>query len=168
MIAGMRERFAIEAEVEEHIDGFVLGHVRFWIGGRAVGNWEDSVDLLGCVRWLRDFRDNPRNRYEPGLWHLPAAELFHLLYDPVMSGMKSPPQLHVPDAYARFHVSHLGMSSTERFDMLLLKDEEGAERCLWREAATEEIHECYLENFEMESVAGEICEQIERTISGTR
>ncbi|MDP3279190.1 MAG: Imm42 family immunity protein [Deltaproteobacteria bacterium] len=168
MIAGNRERFAIEAEIEECIDGFTLGHLRFWICGRAVGDWEDSVDLLGCLRWLKDFRDHPRKRFEPGLWHLPAGEVFRRVYDPVMAGAKSASESCVPDAYARFHISHLGMSSFNRFDLLLLEDEHGAERCLWREAATEDLHECYLKSFEMESVAGEFCEQLEQIISVSR
>lgn len=161
MIAGIRERFAIEAEIEQRIDDFVLGHVRFWLCGRPVGDWCDSADLLGCLRWLRDFRDSLLDRYEPRLWHLSADEVFRLLYDPVMgAGNASAQTLEVPDAYERFHISHLGMSSFDNFDVLLLKDQHGAERCLWREAGSREIHECHLWRLEMESVAGEFIDML--------
>src|SRR6187200_916318 len=124
MIAGDPERFAIEAEVEERIDNFVLGHFRFWMCGRPVGDWRDSADLLGCLHWLKDFHDEPPNRYEPGLWDLPPGEVFRLLYDPVMAGSNAVPvhEAPVPNAYSRFHIAYLGMSSLDWFHVLLLTD----------------------------------------------
>jgi hypothetical protein len=61
------------------------------------------------------------------------------------------------DAFARFHISHIGMSSLEQFDILLLYDAHGGERCLWRQADATKIEECRLWRNEMESVAGEFC-----------
>lgn len=169
MIVGNRERFAIEAETEQQVEGWILGNFRFWLCGKPVGDWADSVDLRGCARWLRDFCENPRNRYEPGLFALSAEEIFRRVYDPVMAG--SADQAHpiqVDDAYTRFHISHLGMSSFERFDLLLLKDEHGAERCLWREAGSCEIMDCRLWRNEMETVATEFCERFEETLAASR
>jgi hypothetical protein len=165
MIEGNITRFAIEGEVAERIDSWVLGHIRFWICGNSVGEWSDSVDLLGCLRWLNDFASTPRSRYESGLFELPAREVFRRVYDPVMphSGAGRP---GVTDAFSRFHISHLGMSAFERFDLLLLTDEHGAERCLWRETGSEEIHECYLWRLEMERVAGQFCARFERELGG--
>jgi hypothetical protein len=166
MIAGFRERFAIEAEVEDRITSWVLGHIRFWICGRPVGNWVDSVDMLGCLRWLREFSDTQRDRYEPGLWNLPANEVFRLLFDSVMAVGDIRTGMQIRDAYSRFHISHLGMSSFERFDILLLHDEHGAERCLWRESGIDEIHDCRLWRREMELVAGEFCDRLEESVRG--
>lgn len=159
MIVGNRDRFAIEAQVESREDAFVLGHFCFWLENCCVGNWNDSTDLLGCLRWLRDFSSVPRDRYEPGLWNLPPAGVFAVIYDSVMRGSHWRSVGSVRDAYARFHISHLGMSSFDRFDLLLLKDRLGTERLLWRQAGIEAIHDCYLDPLEMETVAQEFCDR---------
>jgi hypothetical protein len=163
MITGRQERFAIEADLQEQLDGWVLGHFRFWLCGQPVGNWDDSADLRGCVRWLRDFATVTRDRYEPALAAAPAEEVFRCLYDPVMgAGSSSTPY---KDAFARFHISHIGMSSFEHFDILLLYDAHGGERCLWRVAGATKIEECRLWRNEMESVAKEFCDLFEREVS---
>lgn len=166
MIAGEAERFAIEAEIEERVEGWVLGHFRFWICGDPVGDWTDSVDLLGCLRWLKDFCDHPRNRYEAGLFELPPRQVFDRVFDPVMAGSKRHVGLpEVRDAYSRFHISHLGMSSLERFDILLLTDEHGAGRCLWRELDNGQIHDCRFRAGEMEAVVDAFCGRLEQAVA---
>jgi hypothetical protein len=163
MIAGSKERFAIEAEPLEANEAWVLGRFRFWIGNQPVGNWEDFADLRGCVRWLRDFATNPRDRYEPSLASAPAKEVFRALYEPTMSAGSS--QSRVRDAYARFFVSHLGMSSMEAVDILLLYDERGGERVIWRTGEASDVLECKLWRREMENVALDFCDQFEREIA---
>ena len=166
MIIGNQERFAIEADIEQQVDGWVLGRFRFWMCGRPVGSWDDSVDLKGCVRWLRDLHEGGRDRYEPGLYPLSPEEVFRRVFDPVMAGSADRAHpMRVEDAYGRFHISHLGMSSFDRIDLLLLKDEQGAERCLWREAGSGQIVECHLWRNEMERVAAEFCERFEREMA---
>jgi hypothetical protein len=163
MIAGRQERFAIEAEPQQQVDGWLLGRFRFWLCGRPVGDWDDWADLRGCVRWLRDFASVPRDRYEPSLAAAPPEKVFRYLYDPVMGdGTSSTP---FDDGFARFHISHIGMSSFEQFDMLLLHDAHGGERCLWRRAGTDAIEECRLWRSEMERVAKEFCDLFEKEIA---
>jgi len=161
MIAGRKERFAIEAEAEDRIDGWVLGRFRFWLCGRPVGDWDDSADLKGCVRWLRDFASIPRNRHEAALAAAPAETVFRCAYDPVMADGRSSTS-RVEDAFGRFHISHIGMSAFEQFDILLLYDEHGGERCLWRRAGSAAIEECRLWRNEMETVAKEFCDLFEK------
>ena len=120
------------------------------------------MDLLGCVHWWKDFTQNPRNRYEPGLYEAPSSEVFRRVYDPVMAGGSG--STPIKDAFSRFHISHLGMSALERFDLLLVTDKHGAERCLWREAKQGTIHECFLWRLEMEQVIGQACEQLEKEL----
>lgn len=93
-------------------------------------------------------------------------EVFRLVYDPVMAGGESGLE-QVRDAYSRFHISHLGMSSFERFDLLLLKDANGSERCLWRVAGMKDIFECRLWRNEMETAAAEFCAWFETQMDGT-
>lgn len=60
------------------------------------------------------------------------------------------------------------MSSLELYDVLLLKDANGGERCLWRKTGDDQaIRDSRLWRNEMESVAGEFCDQFERELSGT-
>lgn len=157
MIAGLKERFAIEAEVSSVTDGWILGRFRFWLCGEPVGNWEDSAALNACANWLSDFAAKPCNRYEPSLVGLSAQEAFQRGYDAAMQD--DVPKIE--NAYSRFFISQLGMSSFDRYDILLLKDAEGMERCLWR-CREDAICECCLNPNEMESVAAQFCEIFER------
>jgi hypothetical protein len=86
MIVGNTERFAIEARIDGVEAGWTLGRLRFWLCSLPVGNWDDVVDLKGCVGWLRDFYENPRNRFEPGLFGLSREGVFAQCYDPVVAG----------------------------------------------------------------------------------
>ena len=159
MIVGNAERFAIETEPMDRVSGWILGRFRFWLCGRPIGNWEDAADLKGCARWLEDFATVPRDRHEAGLEVLSAEEVFKAVYDPVMaSDIERANHLGgIRDAYSRFHISYLGMSSFEAFDVLLLFAADGSERCLWRDARNGEMGECRLAQGEMEKIAAEFC-----------
>jgi hypothetical protein len=157
MIVGKRDRFAIEAEPEQIEDGWILGHFRFWLCGNAVGDWNESADLLGCLRWLRDFAENVRERQEPSVIDLAPEAVFERLYDPVMTSESRHNVSTVADSFSRFHISHLGMSSFDKWDILLLKDSHGAERCLSRKAGEKKIVDCRLWRNEMEAIALEFC-----------
>ena len=95
--------------------------------------------------------------------NLSESHIFRLLHDAVMApgGIANPEEEPVPNAYPRFHLSHLGMSSFEQFDLLLVKDEVGRERLLWRKADSPLIHELTFEPNEMEVVTGQFCDQFE-------
>ena len=162
MIVGNRERFAIEAEVGDKVDDWVFGRFRFWLCGHAVGNWSDAADLKGCVAWLRTFANTTRDRFEPAFEGMAAREIFRLAFDSVMagSGIASDEQA-IPNAYSRFNITRLGMSSFDNVALLLVKDRNGGERCLWREHGSTEIGECALWRNEMETVAAQFCDAFE-------
>lgn len=159
MLIGDRKRIAIEAEVDERTtSGLVFGRLRFWLDGQKVGNWNDCTDLKGCANWLRDFFERPRLRFESRFVGLSAADVFKQVHASAMGDSESifKPSEIISDAFSRFYISHLGMSSFDQVDMLLLKDEAGIERVIWR-AADEYIHEVILEPDEMERVAERFC-----------
>jgi hypothetical protein len=160
MISGSKERFAIEAEPLEVTDGWILGRFRFWICNQPVGNWDDFADLRGCVRWLREFATESKDRFEPSLANAPPEEVFVSLYESTMTADSE--RKPVEAAYARFFVSHLGMSSMEAVDILLLYDEHGGERLIWRSDGSSAVRECRLWRREMEDVAADFCDQFER------
>ena len=165
LLAGNPARFAIEAEVEPATDDWIFGRIRFWLFGVAVGDWTDSADLKGCVRWLRDFAEEPRDRYDARLTGLSNEAIFDLIYTPVMDGRRGiadPDEQPIPRAYSRFHITHLGMSSFDRYVLLLVKEADGRERCLWRGGGDEVIRDCWLWPNEMERVASDFCDQFAR------
>jgi hypothetical protein len=163
VLVGSVERFAIEALPEEFSSGLILGRFRFWVDSQTLGDWEDMADLKGCVAWLRDFATIPRERYDSRLDGMDAAAVFLLLYEPVfgINGLANPVEQPVPYAYERFHISHLGMSSFELVDILLVKSVDGRERCLWRKADGAHIREMIFDKGEMEAVALKFCEDFE-------
>lgn len=129
---------------------------RFWLDGRSVGNWDDAADLKGCLNWLKDFVEHPEAHFEPSFVGLPASEVFALVHSAAMGPRpQGPTASSVPrDAFTRFFIGHLGMSSFDRVDMLLVKDDDGAERVIWRES-DDVVREVRLRPREMENVADE-------------
>jgi hypothetical protein len=92
-------------------------------------------------------------------------EVFRLVVNPVFGpgGIADPRKQPIPFAYERFHITHLGMSSFDAYVVVLVKDADGAERCLWRKHGDENIHDCWLAAGEMERVAAEFCNEFEKT-----
>lgn len=160
MLIGDMRRFGIEARVEDQTGGWILGRFRFWLGGEALGDWEDWADLRGCVRWLRDFEKNPRERFDRRLDGLDAQGVFEAVFDPVFgsNAFANPCDQPVPNSFARFHISYIGMSSFDQYDVLLLKTNDDRERCLWRPGAEGRIGEIVLDAGEMEDVARRFCD----------
>lgn len=150
-ICGNPDSFAIECEVINVKDkDWVFGHFRFWLQGIAVGDWDDSVSLAACANWLQEFVDVPMDRYEPGLLSLPKSEVFDLLLDSVTwDGQEYKPYINI---YGRFHIDHLGMSAFNRYDILLVEDQE-RQRVLWRQGEDPTIHEAYFPAGEIQKVA---------------
>jgi Immunity protein 42 len=48
MMVGVQSEFAIEYELLDRADTFVYGRFRFWIGGLAVGDW-DEICTMGAL-----------------------------------------------------------------------------------------------------------------------
>lgn len=160
MLFGNRNLFAIESEIESIVDSWVFGYFRFWISQKVVGNYSDSTSLNGCFDWLKNFIENPLDRYEPGLINMPAEKVFYLLYDSFMpEGTQYSPVNKEPFEYTfrRFYISHLGMSSFDRFDILLVEND-NHQRILWRDAKDFIIYNTILPVGTIQQVAEEFCQ----------
>lgn len=167
LIVGNPKRFAIEVEPRDFRDRWVLGGFRLWLFGRAFGDWSDAADLVGCVGWLEHFASTARDRFEPILDSLPAADVFARIYDPSMSpDARWDERVEgVGDVYSRFCISHVGMSSLDRVDVLLLYAADGSERCLCREMPGGAIFEFRLEAGEIEAVAAKFASEFRQAIA---
>lgn len=149
MIIGDKNRFAVEWKVTTTTSNWIYGYFFFYINGNKVGNSDEiSNDLKGCRNWIRDFVDIPRDRYEPDLFYMPKEDVFDRL-----AGISSESEsLRFYDSvFSRFHISYLGMSSFDEWTILLVKDEDGGERCIWRHLEGE-IGDAYFGKNELESV----------------
>lgn len=167
MLFGSRERFAVECEIAEAVNGWVLGTFCLWINGQVVGDQNDnSVDLNGCLNWLRDLVSKPRNRHEPGLYEMSKDQVFLRLASSVLAS--DDPHDFVKeryqDTFSRFHISHIGMSSFDRVTILFLKNEHGMERLVWK-TGNKEIADAYLSAGEIEHVFSESIPVIDASIS---
>lgn len=131
MMFGEPTDFAIESDVTERDGAWVFGSVLFVVKGEVIGNANDAADLLGCRRWMRDFLSRSPEPADDALARMAPAEFFAVVFDPVMAGGNSATARY-PDAFRRFSISHLGMSSFDRYDLLLLPLRSG-DRLLWRE-----------------------------------
>ena len=136
MIFGNTVDFAIKVDIEECINSWVFGQFLFYVAGETIGNANDSTDLLGCRRWLRDFLMRPKAAADEGLARLSPGEFFATVYDPAMV-QRDWRSAKYPDAFRRFSISHVGMSSFNRFDVLLVGLPGGGHRLLWREGESE-------------------------------
>lgn len=146
MVVGHLDDFAIEWEIVESVDTWLLGHIRFWVQGQELGDWDDLADLKGCRNWLYSFAHTPQNRFEAALGLLHKEAIFSLLFDsvmPVIAGSATSAYPPFPNVETRFHISYLGMSSFDHFDILLLESSEW-QRILWRNAHDMIVKEAYL------------------------
>jgi len=154
MLVGDKSKFAVQITVKEAVDGWILGSYLLWACGTSIGNEGDcSVDLKGCRSWMSDFVETPRDRYEVGLYEMDKLQVYVRLASAVLPGQNPSgfaKEMYV-DIFSRFHLSHIGMSSFDNVTLLLLKNEKGLERLIWR-SGDGEIKDALFEDGEIERV----------------
>lgn len=161
MLIGDPDEFAIELEPIQVVDAWPFGRFVLWLGGRMVGDPADeSVHLKGCIGWLRNIVESPRDRFEPGLYGMEREAAYRALCDGVIShgDDDDDAEERYADTFARFHISHLGMSSFDRVTLLLVEDGDGRQRCIWRQG-DEPVQDAFLPPGRMQAVASECVER---------
>jgi hypothetical protein len=158
VIAGEISKLAVSWDIVEVIDGWIFGHFLLHIDGNTIGDSTDfSVDLNGCLRWIKDFGTSKMDRYEPGLFEMDKETLFTRLASSVL--VSEDPECSVPEVYkntfSRFHISQIGMSSFDNVTLLLVKDEIGRERCVWK-TGNGSVMEAYFEADVLECVLSDV------------
>lgn len=165
MLIGDKQRIAIEIEILEIIEEWIFGTFVFWLSGEIVGDPEDrQVDLKGCINWLKDFIENPRNRFEPNLYDMEMDQAFLLLNASVISSNQDVPFVKEPfeKIFSRFHIEHLGMSSFNQLNMILIEKENQQQRCIWQQN-DQEIKEVFLRKGEIQEIAKMAVDYFENT-----
>lgn len=80
MIFGAGTEFAVEATLGQALDKWRLGQLRLWLYGAAVGDFDDTCDLVSSARWGRVFLAASSRRERPDLDSVSFDEVFFLLY----------------------------------------------------------------------------------------
>ncbi|WP_266160138.1 Imm42 family immunity protein [Dyella silvatica] len=166
MLVGDKSECAVDIKIENNFDGWVFGTYLLWVRGIPIGDdYDNSVDLKGCWNWMRDFVTYPENRYEPDLYDMDKRQVYLRLATSVLPNEN--PSGFAKEVYedttSRFHIDHIGMSSFNRYILLLVKDEKGMERLVWRESYGD-IQDVYLSAGQLESVFAEAVRLLEDTM----
>lgn len=135
IVSGEKSEFAVQVDVSFASNGWVYGSYLLWVRGVAIGDLSDnSVDLKGCYNWMKDFIEKPQNRFEPGLFELSnemAYANLMIVFSPRPEGERGPWEIYT-NTDRRFHLAHVGMSSFDTVDLLLVADGAQRERLIWR------------------------------------
>ena len=151
MLFGDKSKAAFEVTIVEMVEGWIFGTFILWINNSSIGDKEDqSVDLKGCINWLRDLTQNPVNRFDEWLCTLPKNEVWEYVVTQTMQWPQSKSSL-IPDAFTRFHVTHVGMSSFDNYTVVLIRGP-GKDRCLWQ-LKNEELHDEHIDQLAIEKSA---------------
>lgn len=134
MVFGNPAEFAIDGDITERSGNWVFGRVVFIASGEVIGNPGDAADVLGCRSWMKKFLARSPPPVDSGLESMSPDEFFRVVFDPVMVRGAQPARY--PDAFRRFSISNLGMSSFDRYDVLLVPLSGGGHRLLWREGVS--------------------------------
>jgi len=145
IVCGDPSRFAVKWEAtfpgEQPIGRFALV-----VMGDEVGDFSDNgTSLIGCYNWTADLLHHVRDRFEPGLFEMDRGQAFETLVHPVFGhyyGVECPPEPYA-DIYGRFHIQHIGMTSMEKFVLLLIQNEQGESRLIWQEDYGEIREACF-------------------------
>lgn len=157
MLFGSKSRFAIEADLDKvgAEDPFLLGRFCFWVGEKAVGDYELggalSVALASCRNLLR-FREN---RGDSTLIAMPAADAFIEIYSALFVDNGQPDDQVKRDAeyYTRFVAIPMGFDVFDSWMAFLIEDRASG-RYLWRKMDLEDdpVHETMLLKGEFDAV----------------
>ena len=156
----------MKIEVADVIGQWVQRTFLLWIQGVPIGDQADRfVHVQGCINWLKDFVEHPRDRFEASLFALPKEAVHRLLStngDSLPSSSLTGEQ--IDRAFSRFHISHVGMLSFDQVTLLLVEDEQGRQRVIWQQAR-DEVKEAYLPAGRMQLVASECVEKASAMLS---
>ena len=151
---GCKSVFAIEIDRMVESDSYHLSSLRFWIGGKAVGDWEDTTLLTACILWMEEFYEYEAERVLPESDTKLAEQLFQELYCAYYEGDPSASASHL---CTYFHMDQTGMSSfVDKYGIILVTSDNGTARLIWKcWAEGEQIHEFTLPAGEVERIGRE-------------
>src|SRR4051812_13231201 len=87
---GSPDSFAIEAELLELYGKWTYGKLRFWVGGVAIGDFDDTSDLATSARGGRIFLAASPRRTRPDLDGVATVDVYAILYGQFAVPLRGP------------------------------------------------------------------------------
>ena len=144
IVAGDRSVLSIEARALQAALPFVFGEFLMWAHGVRIGDPDDSAALNNCRDWLSELPAVDRSLSESA--GLSALQIFRGLNDLVFKDLPELGEIDVSietkEPYD-FFINHIGMSSFERYRIVVVSDKKGSERLIWRSLDNDILHEVY-------------------------
>lgn len=176
MKLGNTSEFAIEADLIGIHSKWIYGHLRFYVAGKPIGDFEDSSDLATSARWGRDFlRASPR-RTRPDLDEVSTTAVFDLLYGRYVVPVRADtgtagPALHAPatEAWDRapYLMDEIGESALrDRYTVAIVRRRDGLDRMIVRDHGGDDLFECLVTAGCVDTVVNEYCTWVERLGQG--
>jgi hypothetical protein len=151
VLSGDKEVFAIEAMVRQRCGAQYFGGFRFWVGGQAVGDWEDVTYLLGCYSGLTSLL-KPSQRFDSRLQRLAPADVFLAVGAPPLASEREVRRPLFANMFEtpwcarhRFDITYAGMSSFENVILLLLADATGRDYLLCYDHTSDKVSDTLLD-----------------------
>lgn len=110
MLFGTKEQFGIEIGDVQSLQGGVYCQFRFWISGKAIGDWEDRIPLFASVVNMRRFCEHLKERIDPRFAG-DANVVFRDVYEAFYSADYTACDPDVANLRDRFHLEDVGMGA---------------------------------------------------------
>jgi Immunity protein 42 len=171
MLFGDPSVFAIECEIIDKIDKWVFADFRFWAVSEPIGDYDDSMDLLGGVYYLKESIKCAEYRHAHVFNDLSKEEIFRIVFDSIMitvpkgeSIRSLPLEPDLPYDYdsslaqskmrSGCHLDAVGMSSfCDKWNIILVENSNLWQRLIWRNLDTMELKEALFPPNRFEQVA---------------
>lgn len=106
MILGVRERFAVQWELDRDPGGgILLGRVCFWVANTRIGDYELGTSLSDVLVNLQYPVGDCGNRYSQRFCCVEATNVFHLVQSGLFDSDPSLSHLVEDESWARFDIS---------------------------------------------------------------
>ena len=147
MFFGDANQFAIEAVFRSHTGKWLFGSLRFYVGHRAIGDFDDSADLASSARWGRTFLAASNRRTRRDLDSVSADEVYELLQGRYLVEVNAVPRVRKPVLppfdKTPFVLDDVGESSLrDTFGLLAVRRGDGCDRLIlkdWRGGGVSEM-----------------------------
>lgn len=156
MLWGDRKLFAIEADFEDSSGKWRFGKLMIWLGGRPLGDDEDTADLASAGRWGRTFLAASAQRTRPDLELLTIEQVFFQLYLQYIVG---PPSGSTTGWNQKPYVlDELGESSVrDKHAIVAFRNADGRDCVMAYCWKTEEIWQVILEPGQLDQIIDQFC-----------
>ncbi len=128
MTFGDPRTVSIHVSPKETIGTWIYGSFLLRLGDSTVGDENDAaVHLNGCINWLTKFVESPGDGCAPELMTESNNDIWQRLV------VEPNENIELREAFSRFHISHIGMSSFNQVTLVLLNDGQNWERYVWQQ-----------------------------------